>query len=158
MDGATVSSVCWRQSFRDRMPAWEPAPDWGLAALRGPRLSCLGERERGAAIARSAGGSICCSLWSVSNSPLTHNPFATISNKVWEVYFSKELCLFVIIVLTMFPHVYVYSCIWLWLYYTILNLENPICLTILLRARWRSDGLMYVFPQGIANEGKQKQP
>ena len=35
---------------------------------------------------------------SVSNSPLTHNPFATLSNKVWEVYFSKELCLFVIIV------------------------------------------------------------
>ena len=34
----------------------------------------------------------------------------TISNKVWEVYFSKELCSFVIIVLTMFPHAYVYSC------------------------------------------------
>ena len=47
-------------------------------------------------------------LCSVSNSPLTHNPFATISNKVWEVYFSIELCPFVIIVLTMFLHVYEY--------------------------------------------------
>ena len=35
---------------------------------------------------------------SVSNSPLTHNPFATLSNKVWEVYFSKEVCSFVIVV------------------------------------------------------------
>ena len=32
------------------------------------------------------------------NSPLTHNRFATFSNKVWEVYFSKEVCSFVIIV------------------------------------------------------------
>ena len=64
-------------------------------------------------------GSICCSLCSVSNSSLTHNPFATISNKVWEVYFSKELCPFVIIVLTMLPHVYVYS--WLWLYYRLID-------------------------------------
>ena len=39
------------------------------------------------------------------------NPFATISNKVWEVYFSKEVCSVVIVVLTMFPHVYVYSSI-----------------------------------------------
>ena len=45
---------------------------------------------------------------SVSNSPLTRNPFATISNKVWEVYFSKELYPFVILVLTMFLHAYKY--------------------------------------------------
>ena len=38
---------------------------------------------------------------SVSNSPLTHNqhqPFRNpFENKVWEVYFSKEVCSFVII-------------------------------------------------------------
>ena len=40
-------------------------------------------------------------------------PFATLSNKVWEVYFSKEVCSFVIIV----DYVSVYSCICImWLY------------------------------------------
>ena len=34
-------------------------------------------------------------ICSVSNSPLTHNPFATLSNKVWEIYFYKEACSFV---------------------------------------------------------------
>ena len=46
-------------------------------------------------------GSICCSLFSLqltSHTKLFRNPFATISNKVWEVYFSKEVCSFVIIV------------------------------------------------------------
>ena len=39
-------------------------------------------------------GSICCSLFT-SHTQLFRNPF---TNKVWEVYFSKEVCSFVIIV------------------------------------------------------------
>ena len=73
----------------------------------GPWLSSPGERERSAAIARRAEVNM-LQFCSVSNSPLTRNPFATLSNKVWEVYFSKELCPFVIIVLTMFLHAYEY--------------------------------------------------
>ena len=81
---------------------WEPAPDWGLAALNDPRLSSPAEWERSAAIVRGTWGQY-VAVCSVSNSPLfrlqltSHtqpfrNPF---ENKVWEVYFSKELCLFV---------------------------------------------------------------
>ena len=46
-------------------------------------------------------GSICCSLFSLQLTSHTQpfgNPLATLSNKVWEVYFSKEVCSFVIIV------------------------------------------------------------
>ena len=53
-------------------------------------------------------GSICCSLCSVSNSPLTHNPFVTLSNKVRGMYFSIEVCPLVFIVLSMFLHAYEY--------------------------------------------------
>ena len=81
---------------------WEPAPDWGLVALSDPRLSSSAEWERSAAIVRGTWGQY-VAVCSVSNSPLTHNPFA---NKVWEVYFSKEVCSSIIIV--MFPHIYVY--------------------------------------------------
>ena len=73
-----------------------------------PRFSSPAERERSAAKDKGTGGQY-VAVCSVSNSPLTHNPFATISNKACEVYFSKELCSFVIIVLT------VSACIWLWL-------------------------------------------
>ena len=72
------------------------------------RKRCWAEQERD----RGTGAQY-VAVCSVSNSPLTHNPFTTISKKVWEVYFSKEQCLFIIIVLTMFPHVYVYSCIYI---------------------------------------------
>ena len=42
-------------------------------------------------------GSKCCSLFSLQLTSHTQ-PFHNYSNKVWEVYFSKEVCLFVIIV------------------------------------------------------------
>ena len=49
---------------------------------------------------------------SVSNSPLTdntfRNPFEPFRIK-WEEYFSKELCLFVLIVLNMFMHASAYE-------------------------------------------------
>ena len=53
-------------------------------------------------------GSICCSLYSVSNSPLTYNPFVTLSNKVRGIFFLKNCVSFVIIVLTMFLRAYEY--------------------------------------------------
>ena len=61
--------------------------------------------KRSAAIIRGTGGQY-VAVCSVSNSPLTHNPFTTLSNKVWEVYFSKEVCLSSLLI--MFLHVYVY--------------------------------------------------
>ena len=71
-----------------------------------PRLSSPAEWEKSAAIVRGTWGQY-IAVCSVSNSPLTHNPFATLSNKVWEVYFSKEVCSFVIIV----DYISAYICI-----------------------------------------------
>ena len=84
----------WSSSCSSRQ--WEPARGRVLGPS-GPRLSSPAEWERSAAKDRGTWGQY-VTVCSVSNSPLTHNPFATISNKVWEVYFSKELCSFVIIV------------------------------------------------------------
>ena len=72
---------------------WEPAPSRGLGPS-GTRLSSQAEWERSAAKDRGTWGQY-VAVCSVSNSPLTHKPF---ENKVWEVYFSKEACSFVIIV------------------------------------------------------------
>ena len=83
---------CWNENH---VPAETGPP--------GTLLSSPGERERKSVIARRVGSSICCSLCSVSNS-LSH---ATLSIK-WEVYFSKELCSLVVIVLNMFLHAYMY--------------------------------------------------
>ena len=59
-------------------------------------------------------GSICCSLYLVSNSPLTHNPFVTLSQpfriKCEREIFLKK-CVRSSLLLILFPHVYVYSCI-----------------------------------------------
>ena len=71
-------------------------PAEGLG-LQNHRLSSLAEWERSAAIVRGTWGQY-VAVFSVSNSPLTLNPFTTLSNKVWEIYFSKEGCSFVIIV------------------------------------------------------------
>ena len=71
-----------------------------------PWLSSLAEWERSAALVRGTWSQY-VAVCSVSNSPLTHNPFATLSKKVWEVYFSKEVGSFVIIV----DYVSVYICI-----------------------------------------------
>ena len=69
-------SYRWSSSCSSRQ--WEPAPSRGLGPS-GPQAEqprrirkkcCYGQRNL---------GSICCSLF---NSPLTHNPFVTLSNKV----------------------------------------------------------------------------
>ena len=55
-------------------------------------------------------GSICCSLLRLqltSHTQPFHNPFATLSNKEWEVYFFKAVCSFVIFV----DYVSAYVCI-----------------------------------------------
>ena len=65
--------------------------------LQDPRLSSPAEWEISAAIVRGTWGQY-VAICSITNSPLTHNPFATLSNKVWEVYFSKEVYSFVTIV------------------------------------------------------------
>ena len=73
-----------------------------------PRLSSPAEWERSAAIVRGTWGQY-VAVCSVSNSPLTHNPFV---NKVWEVHFSKELCSFVHYCWLCFSmYMYMYSCI-----------------------------------------------
>ena len=66
-------------------------------ALWPPGWAAQQNEERSAAIIRGTGGQY-VAVCSVSNSPLTHNPFTTLSNKVWKVYLSKEVCSFVIIV------------------------------------------------------------
>ena len=72
--------------FGDQTSWWEDA---GMrtcsreAGPPGPRLSSPGERERHTAMSRRAGGSICCSLCSVSNSLSHTQPFQI----KWEVYF-----------------------------------------------------------------------
>ena len=65
---------------------WEPAPDRGLAALSDPRLSSPAEWERRAAIVRGTWDQY-IAVCSVSNSPITHNPFATLSGIKCERYF-----------------------------------------------------------------------
>ena len=66
-----------------------------------PQLSSPAEWEKKCCYSQRNLGSICCSLFSLhltSHTQPFRNPFATLSNKVWEVFFSKELCSFVIIV------------------------------------------------------------
>ena len=110
--------------FQCQLPAeWEPTPDRGLGPSR-PRLSSLAEWGRSAAIVRGTWGQY-VAVCSVSNSPLSHNqyqPFRNpFENKVWQVYFSKEVRSFVIIV-DYFP---MYSCICvMWLYNITIFFKN----------------------------------
>ena len=76
-------SCSWSSSCSSRQ--WEPAPSIGLGP-QDPRLSSTAEWERSDAKDIGTWGQY-VAVCSVSNSPLTHNPFATLSNKVWEVYF-----------------------------------------------------------------------
>ena len=83
-------------------------------------------------------GSICSSL-SPSPTHLSHttniNPF---KNKVWEIYFHKEVCSFVhwssSLSLTMFPHIFVLW-LWLWVY------NN--CYILIMRDEGRATTLLY---------------
>ena len=85
--------------------------DWRLMVLRDPRLSNPAKIRKKCYYGQKNFGSICSSL-SPSPTHLSHttniNPF---ENKVWEIYFYKEVCLFVqwssSLLLTMFPHIFV---------------------------------------------------
>ena len=107
-----LESVCWSSSCSSRQR--EPAPDRGLGPS-GHRLSSAAEWGRSDAIVKGTWGQY-VAVCSVSNSPLTHNqyqPFRNpFENKVWVVYFSREVCSFVhwssYIMLTMFPCIVVY--------------------------------------------------
>ena len=79
------------------------------------------EWERGAAKDRGTWGQY-VAVCSVSNSPLTHNPFATLSQPFrirCERYIFLKKCVHSSLLLIMFQHVYVYGCICImWLYKT----------------------------------------
>ena len=88
----------WSSSCNSRQ--WEPAPRRGLGPA-GPPVEQPSRMRKKCCYSQRNFGSICCSLFSLqltSHTQPFHNPFATLSNKVWEVYFSKEVCSFVIIV------------------------------------------------------------
>ena len=105
------------------MPAWEPAADRGIWALCDPRLSNPNQDEKEVLLWSEELGSICSSL-SPSPTHFSHttniNPF---ENKVWEIYFYKEVCSFIhwssSLLLTMFPLIFTFvyvlcSCMWLY--------------------------------------------
>ncbi len=79
-------------------------PAGGLSP-RDPRLSSLAEWERGAAKDRGTWGQY-VAVCSVPNSPLTYNPFATLSNSVRGIFCLKK-CVRSSLPLILFLHVYV---------------------------------------------------
>ena len=78
--------------------------------LQDPRLSSSAERERSAAKDKGTGGQ-CVAVSSVSNSPLAHNPFVTLSRIKCERYIFLKKCVRSSLLLILFPHVYLYRCI-----------------------------------------------
>ena len=96
--------VSWSSSCSSRQ--WEPAPDRGLGPS-GPRLSNPAEWGRSAAIVRGTWGQY-VAVCSVSNSPLTHNPFATLSWIKCERYIFLKKCVRSSLLLTMFSHIFIY--------------------------------------------------
>ena len=67
---------------------WKPAPAEGFGSSGTPVEEASRMRKK-CCYSRRNLGSICCSLFSL-HSPLTHNLFATLSNKMWEAYFLKK--------------------------------------------------------------------
>ena len=108
----------WLESVGDKMPNWEPAADRGLWALSDPWLSNPAKMRKKCCYGQKNLGSIKQSV-PVSSSSLTHNrninPF---ENKVWEIYFYKEVCSFVhwslYIMFDYVPHIFV--CVHMQLY------------------------------------------
>ena len=87
--------------------------------------------------------SICCSLCSVSNSPLTHNSFATFLQpfqiKCERYIFLKNCVSFVIIVLTMFLRAYEYVTSIHIIRKYLLNLKE------FLPLYWDEEGVLFLF-------------
>ena len=78
------------------MRQWEPAPSRGLGPS-GPPVEQPSRMRKKCCYSQRTGGQY-VAVCSVSNSPLSQPFCNTFENKVWEVYFSKEVCSFVIIV------------------------------------------------------------
>ena len=101
------------ESVGDKMPKWEPAADKGLWALSDPRLSNPAKMRKKCCYGRRR-------TWgrysSLSRSPahLSYTTTITLSRMKRErLYFYKEVFSFVhwnsSLLLTMFPHIFVYS-------------------------------------------------
>ena len=92
------------ESVGDKMLNWEPVAVRGLWTLSDPRLSNPAKMRKKYCWLNIA---VCPCL----HSPLTHRNINPFENKVWEVYFYKELYPFVhwssSILLTMFPPIFV---------------------------------------------------
>ena len=81
-------------------------------ALRTPSWAAQQNEKRSASIVRGTGGQY-VAVCSVSNSPLTQNPFAPLLQPFWikcERYIFLKKCVCSSLLLIMFPHVYVYVC------------------------------------------------
>ena len=93
-----LESVCWSSSCSSRQ--WETVPSRGLGPS-GPPVKQPSRMRKKCCDSQRNLGSICCSLFPLQVTSHTQafcNPFATLSNKMNEAYFSKEVCSFVIIV------------------------------------------------------------
>ena len=80
--------VSWSQlqlKFELQFEAVRTSSQQGAWASRIPGWAAQQNEKRSAAKDRGTWDQY-VAVYSVSNSPLTHNPFATLSNKVWEVY------------------------------------------------------------------------
>ena len=88
--------VSWSQFVWVRVVLWGSENQLEIEGLdpQDPGWAAQQNGKRSTAMTRGTWGQY-VAVCSVSNAPLTHNPFATLSNKVWEVYFSKELCSYV---------------------------------------------------------------
>ena len=98
--------------FVNKMPNWEPAADRGLWSLIDLRSSNPAKMRKKYCWVNIA---VYPHLQLISHTT-SINPF---ENKVWEIYFYKEVCSFVhwslSLLLTMFPLIFV-LCICMWLY------------------------------------------
>ena len=107
--GATGSQLVWRQRSKSvfHFEEWKPGPSKGWAPW--PPVEQPSRMRRKCCYSQCAGWGQYVAFFVQSPTHLSHNNhFVTLSNKVWEVYFSKELCPFVFIVLTMFLHAFEY--------------------------------------------------
>ena len=77
--------VSWRQDAK-----WEPVADWGLWALSNPQLSNPAKMRKKCRYGHKKNlGQI--TIRSCFHSPLTHKKHHPFENKVWEIYFNKEV-------------------------------------------------------------------
>ena len=116
------------------MPAWESATERGFWALSDPRLSSLVRMRKKCRNGQKNFESICSSL-SPSPTHLSHTTNINhFENKVWEIYFYKEVCSFVhwssSLLLTPFPLIFIYVlCMWLWIYNSLAEIGCSVCIS-----------------------------